>query len=52
MEFEEGVTVGQALAAVEEDAGVPRGRQCIVVTGVSGRRLVCACEMTERPQMY
>jgi len=25
--------VGQVLAAVEEHAGVPRGRQCIIVTG-------------------
>ena len=33
LEFDEGITVGQALAAVEEGAGVPRSRQCIVVTG-------------------
>jgi len=34
--------VGEALAAVEEHAGVPRGRQCIVVTGDASetRRLV------------
>ena len=25
--------MGEALAAVEEEAGVPRGRQCIIVTG-------------------
>ena len=25
--------MGEVLAAVEEHAGVPRGRQCIIVTG-------------------